>query len=566
MFAESNKKKIVFNTIIGIAVLVWSFYFIDRGFYMDESGLLALYRTTFLGKKLFVENWDTLQMGGILVYPLFALYYGVLAPIIAPLGCGVVLFMRISYQIIRLMIAIYLYACIKRTKYRDSAFLTALVYYAFIISFKNFSYKSLCDFGLILFICWAYRFFETENKIYIVLMGVATCIAILAYPTMILMPILFVVVLAIMTYKGYDLLKPIIVYIFTCFVCGALTLIYLQFTSGLVDAFSSMTYLSDSSHTGNPSMRLVKMLISYFAFACIAYLPIIIMHVVNKVSYVSESFFNTILSLYWIIFMVAIFAIKPESISLSRLIYGFLIIFMWFPYLVYKRESNEYTRIGQYGQPGYDGKQKLGIIFFVSVCAQLVWALSTNQDIAIPGFMTIYVILAIVMITGERLEGMKLLRFAVVGFTLFFMGIWVAEGEGGYSTIFEKRTYVTYGAYQGIALSDEDYYMNESCYTLLTKYVSAEDKLFVSMGHGSSAYLNSDAKMAAGTSYARAGKGQTRVLAYWEAHPEQLPDYILIDTANKYYEEFEAGETYQYILENYPTTVAEEGSFILLSK
>ena len=566
MFAENNKKKIVFNTIIGIAVLVWSFYFIDRGFYMDESGLLALYRTTFLGKKLFVENWDTLQMGGILVYPLFALYYGVLAPIIAPLGCGVVLFMRIAYQVIRLIIAIYLYSCIKRTKYRDRAFLTALVYYAFIISFKNFSYKSLCDFGLILFICWAYRFFETENKIYMVLMGIAISITILAYPTMILLPVVFVVLFLFLSYKGYDLVKATIVYSIACIVCGLLTLLYLQLTAGLGDVISHLSYLSDSSHIGGWSSKLVKMLVSYLAFACIAYLPVIALKIIGRFKYISDRAFNIVLSIYWIVFMATIIALRPESVSLSRFIYGCLVLFMWFPYFLYKREKSEYTTIGQYRQPEYDGNKMLGFIFIVSVCAQLVWAFSTNQDIAIPGFMTLYVVLALLMVIGEKLEGLKLLRIAVVAFTLFFMGIWVAEEDGGYSDIFEHRTYVTYGAYQGIALSDSDYEMNEICYSLMNEYLTEDDYLFVNMGFCSSAYLNSDAKMAAGTSYARAGKGQTRVLAYWEAYPEQLPDYILIDTANKYYEEFEAGETYQYILENYPTTVAEEGSFILLSK
>lgn len=566
MHTEINKKRIVFNIMLGLSVLIWSFMVLDKGFYMDESGLLSLYRSTYMGGKLFVDNWDSLQLGGIVVYPLFALYYEVLRPIITPLGCGVVLYMRIAYHIVRLLIAIYLYLTIKKTKYRENAFITALTYYAFIISFKNFSYKSICDFCIILFLCWAYRYFETNNKLYMVLMGVATSVMILAYPTMILFPIAFVILQMIMTFKGYDLIKAIIVYIVTCFVCGALTLVYLQFTSGVINAFMNFSHLSDTSHTVGWSTKIIKMLVSYLLFACIAYFPVILLGIIRRIRNISDKSFRTVLSAYWIIFMVAIIIIRPTSTSLSRFVYGWLVIFMWFPYLVYKEERKEFTVIGQYRQPGYGSKQILGFMLFVSICAQFVWAISTNQDVAIPGFMASYVVLAIIMLIGEELEGLKLLRFAIVILALFFMGIWVAEGDGGYSDIFENRTYVTNGAYQGIALSDTDYINDEICYELVSEYVSSDDYLYVPMGFSLSAYLNSDATIAVGTPYARAGKGQNRVLDYWKLHPDKLPDYILIDTANKYYEEFEAGKTYQYILENYPTTVAEEGSFILLSK
>ncbi len=566
MFEESSKKRIIFNSILGIVVLIWSFYFIDRGFYMDESGLLSLYRMHYQGDKMFVDIWDTLQMGGIFTYPLFALYYEVLQPFIAPIGCGVVLYMRIVYQIVRLAIAIYLYFTIRKTRYSDNAFITALVYYAFIISFKNFSYKSICDFGIILFLCWAYRYFDTEKKIYMVLMGLATCITIVAYPTMIMFPVFFVILLVVMVLKGYDIRKDILIYSITCFICGALFLIYLQITAGLPDVFMSLQYLSDESHIGGWAAKLGKMLLSYLLFAGIAYLPIVVMMIIERTRHLDDRVIHTVLSVYWIAFMVAIVALRPSSVSLSRFVYGLLIIFMWFPYLVFKKEKKEYTTIGQYGQADYFSKQILFIIFLVSVCVQAIWAFSTNLDIAIPGYMSIYVVLALIMIIGEEFEGLKPLRVAVVCFSLFFLGIWVAEGDGGYSDIFESRTYATYGAYQGIALSDFDYQMNESCYNLVNEYVTGDDLLYVPMGFSVSAYLNTDAREAVGTPYARAGKDQKRVLQYWEVYPEKAPAYILIDTANKYYEDFEQGETYKYIQENYPTTIATDGNFVLLSK
>ncbi|SFN77955.1 hypothetical protein SAMN04487831_103260 [Pseudobutyrivibrio sp. UC1225] len=562
-----DKKRIIFNVFLGLIVLVGSFYVATEGFYMDEAGLLATYKGIFQGNRMFIDSWGPYQLGGILTYPLFALYYYALEPVLYPLGIGFMLYTRICYQIIRLLIAIYLYATIKKTEYEKGAFLTALTYYVLFISYKNFSYKSMCDFGIVLFICWAVRFFDTRNRWFFLPMGLATCVMILSYPTMIIFPVFVVISLIVLMYNGYELGKPTIIYIVTCVVVGVAVVIYLQLTSGIMNIIPQLAYIEDSAYKNPMYVRFGMMLLSYLVFFVIAYAPVVVLKIIGFIRGMDDETAHVILSIYWILFMVASIIARPESVSASRFVYGCLIIFWWLPFFVEKREKLEYTRIGHYKLPEHEGKGMLKIIFFISVVVQLIWSISTNQGITVPGYMCFYVVLIVVMLAAsEEVLGLKLLATAVVGFALFFSLVWVAESDGGYNDIFESRYYVTDGAYKGIALDQTDYDMNKAAYDLVTEYVTSEDKLFVLHGYSYSAYLNSDAKQGAGSPYSRAGKGQMRVLQYWEVNPENQPDYIMINPSNKYYDEFVGGETEEYINENYKTTVATEGDFILLAR
>ena len=134
-----DNKIIIFKILVGLFVLVWSFNVLNVGFYVDENGLLTIYKGFFQGQRLFIDSWDALQTGGILAYPLLALYYYVLAPLFASTGIniGLVLYMRIAYTVCRLLVAIYLYFTIKKTDYEDGAFAASIFYYMFVMGWKR---------------------------------------------------------------------------------------------------------------------------------------------------------------------------------------------------------------------------------------------------------------------------------------------------------------------------------------------------------------------------------------------------------------------------------------------
>ena len=562
-----DNKIIILKILVGLFVLVWSFNVLNVGFYVDENGLLTIYKGFFQGQRLFIDSWEALQTGGILAYPLLALYYYVLAPLFASTGIniGLVLYMRIAYTVCRLLVAIYLYFTIKKTDYEDGAFAASIFYYMFVMGWKNFSYKSYCDMAIMLLICFFIRYHETKKSWYFIFAGIATCIAILAYPTMIIMAFAISAILIVGIYRNEIQKQSLIIYVVTCFVIGIAVVVYIQFTSGLGNVLSQIGHLGDQDYENGLLYRLGVLLVSYLVFAVIAYFPICVIAIIRKFRYVSELAEGIILTVYWFGFLAGICLIRMESISNSRFIYAILILFMWFPYLAFEKKDNEYTRIGAYNNANSHELYVLWVMFAVSAVSQFIWSLSTNQDITVPGHMAVYVVIADILIIVKNKEYLVGLVGLINLVALFFMGFWVAEHNGGYEDVLSTRYMVTEGELKGIILLPEDYEANDICYRLVTENVPEDSKLLVTFGSNSTGYLNSDAWQGTYTVFART-QLNTKLLDYYELNPDNQADYVLIDRGNPKYERFLEFDTGKYLLDTYTTVIAEEGDFVLLGR
>ena len=564
MLEAVDNKKNIFKVILALFVLVWSF---NVGFYVDENGLLTIYKGFYQGQRLFVDSWEALQTGGILAYPLMALYYHVVSPLFAGAGIniGLVLYMRIAYTICRLLVAIYLFLTIKKTAYGRGAYVASLFYYMFVMGWKNFSYKSYCDMAIMLLVCFLIRYYESKKVRYFVYAAIATCVAILAYPTMILLAVFIFAFILFGIYRNEVSPKAIVAYVGTCLVIGGAFLVFLQLDSGIVNAINQLKNFGDQDYDYGLLHRLGMLLVSYIGFAVIAYLPIIFLVIFKRFRYVSYIAEKVVLSAYWIIFFVIVCAVRIESVSNSRFIYALLLLFFWLPYFIKQEEKSEYTVIGSYNSQISDEQGILWLMFSISIAAQFIWALSTNQDITVPGHMAIYAVIAFILIASNEDNDYIGLTCAILIVDFFFMGFWVAEWKGGYSDVLETRYMGTDGELKGIILTTEDYDKNMSSYRLVTEYLSSEDKLLVAFGSNSTGYINSDALQGTYSVYARTQKN-TMILDYWKEFPDNQADYVIIDESNDKYESFVDGEAGKYILETYRNVVAKDGSLVLYSK
>ena len=562
-----DNKIIIFKVIFGLFVLVWSFNVLNVGFYVDENGLLTIYKGFYQGQRLFTDSWEALQTGGILAYPLLALYYQVLAPLFAGVGIniGLVLYMRIVYTICRLLVSVYLYFTIRKTVYEDGAFAASIFYYMFVMGWKNFSYKSYCDLAIMLLICFIIRYQETKKNWYFIFAGIATCVAILAYPTMIIIAFAIAALLIVGIYRNEIQKQSLILYVITCFVIGGAVVAYIQCTSGLGNVLNQIGNLGDQDYENGLLYRLGVLLVSYLVFAVIAYFPICAIGIIRKFRYISELAEGIILTLYWFGFLAAICLARVNSISNSRFIYAILILFFWFPYLAFERKDNEYTKIGAYNNTNSDELYVLWVMFAVSAVSQFIWSLSTNQDITVPGHMAIYVVIADILIITKNKELLAGLVGLINFVVLFFMGFWVPEHNGGYEDVLSLRYMVTEGELKGIILLPEDYDANEICYRLVSENVPEDSRLLVAFGSNSTGYLNSNAMQGTYSVYART-QLNTMLLDYYEINPENQADYLLLDKGNPKYERFLEFDTGKYLLDTYTNIVAEEGNFVLLSK
>ncbi len=567
MIENTSKMIRIFRLILLIGIIVWAAVTINTGFYVDENGLLVTYKGIFEGQRMFVDSWESLQTGGFLAWPLMAFYYNVLSPLFSSTGIyiGLVLYMRIMYMIVRGMVALYLYYTIRNTSYEDGAFPAAIFYFMFVVTWKNFSYKSYCELAVMLLICFMIRFHETEKVRFFVFAGLACCVAILAYPTMIILAVVVGVLLLVQMYNNRIDSRPLIAFVVTCVVVGGIFLIYLQLTTGISEAFGQLKYLGDQDYENGVLYRLGTLIASYAVLAVVAYIPILVIYLIRRVRYISDYTEHLVLTVYWVLFFIGVCVARPGSVSNSRFIYACVILYFWFPYFVHEQNDNEYTRIGAYNSSVSDVKGIMWPIFVISTVSQFIWMVSTNQDISVPGHMAVYVVIADIIIMSDEEKFLKGLNCIILAVAAFFMGFWVPEGNGGYADVTQHRFVVYYGELKGIALLDKDYDSYIASYNLVTQNVGEDDSLLVAFGSNSAGYLNNVGKMGTYSVYARTQKN-TKLLDFYELHPENQADYVLIDEANSKYEAFKEGETGQYILSNYTNEVAREGSMVLLKR
>ena len=148
---------------------------------------------------------------------------------------------------------------------------------------------------------------------------------------------------------------------------------------------------------------------------------------------------------------------------------------------------------------------------------------------------------------------------------MFFNGIWVADHDGGFETVFDQMYYVENGELKGIALPEDEFNTNEAVMKLLEENVTADDKLLVAFGANCAGYLNSDAKQGTYSVYART-QLNSKMIDYYELNPENIADFMLLDKSHPKYEMFVTNETGQYLLDLYKNEIAKEGDIVLLAR
>ena len=356
-----------------------------------------------------------------------------------------------------------------------------------------------------------------------------------------------------------------VAYVVVCFVVGIIVVSYLQFNSGWTNIIGEIQNLGDQDYDDPIYVRLGRLALYYVGFAVVAYIPIIVVNIIGKLSGISEETERFLLTVYFIAFMVAVFGLRVASISDSRFVYGMLVLFFWFPYFMRDKEENNYVRIGSYGSMSSQGNDMLWVIFIISVVAQIIWALSTNQGISVPGYMTLYVVIELILLFADEDVDYKGMITVLMMLALFFNGIWVADSNGGFCHVFEHMVYVTEGELKGIALPEDEYEINDVVLNLLDGNVTADDKLLVAFGANSTGYINSEATQGTYSVYART-QVNTKLMDYYELHPENMADYMLLDKGHVKYERFLENETGKYLLSIYTNEVASDGNFVLLSK
>ncbi|QFJ53962.1 hypothetical protein [Pseudobutyrivibrio xylanivorans] len=464
-----EEKKGIIHFLIAAVILVWTVVTLQYGLPAEERGLMALYKSIYQGQHGLVDGWESVQTGGLLTYPLIALYYQVLQPLFADLSLniGLVLFMRYCYILVRLIVAIYVFCTFRNSDFEDGAFPAALLYFTFILGWKDFSHHTFCDFGMMLIICFIMRFYDNRKPVYAALTALTASITVVAYPPMLIMAVFLGAYWLLMCIKDEAPRSTFISYMIICILLGIAVVLYLQFTVSWGDILTQLPAMINKDNPEPMYIRFGQTMVNYLCLAVIAYLPVCIIRIWDRLKGISEETERALFTLYFIVFMGATFLYKTDGIGASQLVPGCLIIFFWFPYFMREKEVSSYTRIGSYRNAGAETKVILWTIFIFSAVAQLIWAFFAEDGVAVSGHMALYVVMIMILLFAkEEVEYRGLITILLL-LSIFFNGIWVANGNGSFSHVFKPMYYTTRGDVQGIALEEQDFFTYEEEMELL---------------------------------------------------------------------------------------------------
>ena len=464
-----EEKKGIIHILIAAAILVWTVVTLQYGLTANERGLMTLYKNIYQGQHGLVDGWESVQTGGLLTYPLIALYYQVLQPLFTDLSLniGLVLYMRYCYILVRFIVAVYVFCTLRNSDFEDGAFSAALLYFTFTLGWKDFSQYTYCDFGMMLIVCFIIRFYDDRKPIYAALTALAASLMVVAYPPMLIMAVFLGGYWLFMCIRDEAPRSTFISYMAICILLGVAVIVYLQLTIGWGDIITQLPAMINKDNPEPMYIRFGRTLLNYFCLAVIAYLPVCIIRIWDRLRGVAEETERTLLTLYFVLFMGAAFLYKADGIDTSVFVWGCVIIFLWFPYFMREKEVSSYTRIGSYRNAGAETKVILWTIFLFSSVAQLIWAFFAEAGVEVSGYMALYVVMTMILLFSKEEVDFRGMITVLLLISIFFNGIWVANGNGGFSHVFEPMYYTTGGDVQGIALKEIDFFSYEEEMELL---------------------------------------------------------------------------------------------------
>ena len=141
--------------ILGFLFLIWRVRF---GYcFNDEPFILSLAHRLSLGDKLIIDEWHPTQLFGIIVFPIFKLYY-----FIKGSTEGLLLFSRLCFCFFWLITASFVYiVCRRYTIFAISTFVFIVLFAPF--DYMTCSYSSFGLIGILLLSCVSLKAMEEEN-------------------------------------------------------------------------------------------------------------------------------------------------------------------------------------------------------------------------------------------------------------------------------------------------------------------------------------------------------------------------------------------------------------------
>ena len=512
--------------VLACILLAIKYIFVDFG--IDAAFQISMSYRFVNGDVMFREMWEPYQTSTFLCAILIRMYMGIFHT-----TKGIVLFLQFAGVMIDLGIAVFLYKTVMRYSLadRNAAFAMSLVF--FLISPKDVALPEYANMqvwftlllGLFLFI-----YHNSGKRIYLVLAALSLCMAILAYPSCLL---LFLAASGFLL-KNRDK-KGALLFSLICVLTGIGFFVFL-FLQGLslAEILSSIHYILgiETSH----SMGMADKLIWYFKtsstivvlflaiFALIHFVFALMAGHGKRLTKNQEKAFADLIFL-GVILCIGIY-VTVQCIRYTRCAYAIIFVALVVVGFRSRKKLNDNQSVFYY------------ICLLLSVGEFVGTLMLTNLGlIASLPYLLIAATVSFVPISKMFIEDIDVLWLKrlrnglVIASVLFLLGrnaLLIRPYNGDVSSIFMVRGIVKDGPAFGLITEYMGAYMQNETMKEWKEYVPEDSNIYI-VGEplDTIPYLYSDTGISAPSLVPTPGYNEM-IAEYWELNPDKYPDMVIV--------------------------------------
>ncbi len=532
---ESRKQ--IALTAFKMAILVLSFVgavkMIFFGLVVDEEYAVVMSYRMVSGDAMLWDMWEPHQTSGFvcaIFIKLFLVLFGSTEYLL--------IYLRIVGVFLQLAVSLFVYDTIRKIYEKEIAFWAGIMCFSLLpkwIQTPEFAnillWSNLCTMMCLL----RYAKQEKGKKLWLILAAVFYCVAILAYPTcLLLLPIYLYGIYRCVPVDGK---RNIGTFLGTCVVIGGAYVGCFLVRMGIQDFFFGLSQMmTDGEHKatllqrlviyGKELLELLPEILFVLGVTIVAYLLIAKLIIREKCKEGKLLFLSLLILVahiqqFWAWNSLTTHVNEP-------------LLFYYFTFLAGVLLAKKKDELFWFGM----------LPSGVTVLAVL---LITNTTISVTGTNLLPGIIAGGIVLWEYIKEKKLslsyqyvgMGLAVVsmGLLLFAKGCVVCENEGAKANIFYVKQKVLSGPAKGIYCRYLDGYYLNNLEQVVDNYVSEED-VVLCVGNHSLRYMVSDGRIATYSTISTPTYDE-RLLDYWELFPERYPTVVIAEENTKYWEQVE---------------------------
>lgn len=524
VFRTRLKENLIYIIGLAFVLLIGVIYIFTNVGYDSEYQIAMGYRMI-KGDRMIVDMWEPHQTSAFLVAFLEWVFIKITGS-----TTGIVLYLQIVSTIIRGLIALALFKCLKEIIGKNISFIMAYLFFTILpkdITLAEFSNMQVW-FGALLFVCLV-RYYQTKSNIWIVLSAVSLCLQVLSYPSCLIVAVPVAIMISAHEKKAVQS----VLFIGICALIGIAFSTYFLISVGWKEIAETVVLaLSvEPTHTVSPIVKLLNYVIDFaklFAIGAVAVLIAVLVDAflrlikkekkIDRDRVVFLSFF-TLLIYYFVIILSA------ENRHNGSIIYIFVMVFG-----LLKRKLLKQNEICI-----YDTGMSVGL---VSMLATLILADNPGRT-SVP-----YALVAICIsflpifryvegLNGKKKKGYYLSLIALI-ILFFFKTVYIRvpiSGRGQIMAITEEMSIIRNGPAKGIITNTDGACRQRDSYDEWNEFVSDGANILLIGGDvvDTLGYLYSNTNVAT-PSVMSTPTYNDSLLDYWEKNPDKYPDVVIVSS------------------------------------